>query len=213
MEKKKIVVIIDAGHGGIDKAGRYTTAPSKMTVFKDFTIYEGVINRHNAKDIASQLIAQGYEVHLVYDDVEDWSLGKRCALANKIKAKYPTTPCLFMSIHSNASPVPTNPGRGIEVHTSPGNDMSDPAADILCKELKQEFPEFAFREDKSDGDMDKESRFYVILPENNKCEIRILPEFFFFDNEKEARLLLQPVFRKRICDATVRAINKINDSL
>ena len=45
-------VVLDFGHGGIDKDGNYTTAPKKMHTYDNGEVaYEGVLNRQIGKYI------------------------------------------------------------------------------------------------------------------------------------------------------------------
>lgn len=191
--------ILDAGHGGIRPDGTYTTAPAKMFTFSDgYTIYEGVINRVITKKLQGLLFQSGIDFALVYDDVEDIPLSRRVALANKIFVKEPNA--IYLSIHSNAGG-----GKGFEVFTSPGKSKSDAVAALFCLKYMEHFKDFAFREDYSDGDADKESQFYVLAKTN--CP-SILVENLFFDNRKEAEFLMSEDGQNRIAICLFEAIKE-----
>jgi len=96
---------------------------------------------------------------------------------------------LYVSIHSNAGG-----GSGFEVWTSPGQTLSDRYAEIWGQELKKSFPEFPFRVDKTDGDLDKESKFWVLV---HTAMPAVLGELLFFDNPKDWEV-------QRTLDYTVR---------
>ena len=86
---KNTVLFIDAGHGGIDPIGRYTTAPSKQYKFpsgfhQDGWFYEGVSNRQIAAEFIAQASRMGFICIPVYHPYKDTSLGTRTHLANTI---------------------------------------------------------------------------------------------------------------------------------
>lgn len=171
--------LIDAGHGGIDKNGHYTTAPAKMFTHPEFVICEGDINRKIAKIVHLGLEQRGIDFGLVYDDVLDTPLAKRVEIADKIYAK--DKRCVFISIHSNAGG-----GVGNEIFTSKGQTKSDKIAQIFCEVYKKHFKDRPFRADQIDGDADKEADFYVLR--KTDCPA-VLLENGFFDNLKEAEFL------------------------
>lgn len=85
--------------------------------------------------------------------------------------------CFYLSVHSNAGG-----GKGSEIFTSPGDTKSDKIATVFGEEYKNEFPNQKLRTDFSDGDLDKEKRFYVLT----KTKVpAILTESFFMDNFEE----------------------------
>lgn len=189
--------IIDAGHGGMVD-GKYTTAPDKMHTFEDgYTIYEGVTNRAIARELVALFRFNGcIDFALVYDEKHDTPLSTRAKLVNKLYEKYPNA--VSLSIHSNAGG-----GSGNEIFTSAGETEADGLAELLYETIKEQLPEFRFRPDLSDGDHDKEARFYMVGYESNgvrvgpKCPA-ILAEFLFFDNRKEAEFLNSFAGQQRI---------------
>lgn len=196
-------VILDAGHGGI-RNGRYTTAPAKMHTFTDgLTIYEGVINRAIADQVAKALKRENICFSIVYDDVDDTPLPARARGANAIHSHYPNA--FLLSIHSNAGG-----GAGFEVFTSPGKTKSDDYAEIIARRYIADFPDFKFRSDLSDGDHDKEARFYMLTETN--CPA-VLVENLFFDNRKEAEFLLSSDGQFRIALSLIKSILEIKNSL
>lgn len=173
--------LLDAGHGGITADGKYTTAPAKMKEFADgFTVYEGQINRQITEKLYRLCQGAGISFALLHDDIADTRLEDRTKRANKLHAKHKN--CILLSIHSNAGE-----GRGLEVWTSPGFTDSDIIAEPLCKQYKKHFPLHPFRADKTDGDLDKESKFWMLV--KSDCPA-VLVENFFFDTREEAELLV-----------------------
>ena len=69
--------------------------------------------------------------------------------------------------------------------------------------LKYSFPKEKIRTDYSDGDADKEARFYML--QKSQCPA-ILTENLFMDNETDCRKLMDDDFREQIAEAHVRAI-------
>jgi N-acetylmuramoyl-L-alanine amidase len=188
--------MIDAGHGGM-RNGVYTTAPAKMVRFEDgFTICEGEVNRAIAKMVYQQLMTNKVDFCLLYDDIIDTALKGRAKIANDVYKKKPNG--VVLSIHSNAGG-----GEGNEIYTSPGSTRSDAFAEIFIKHYKKELPEFKFREDRSDGDHDKEARFYMLVEPN--CP-SLLVENGFMDNRREAEFLMSEMGRLRFANTIVKAI-------
>lgn len=178
--KSNYLWLLDAGHGGL-KDGVYTTAPAKMFAFPDgLVIYEGVINRAIVHLMALRLDAAGIDYAYVFQEIEDTSLENRVRYADNHFRK--DSRAVFLSVHSNSGA-----GSGFEIFTSPGQTKSDKIANIFCETYKKHFPDKHFREDKSDGDADKEADFYVLR--KTDCP-SILVENLFFDNRKEAEYLL-----------------------
>ena len=95
-------IILDFGHGGLDKNGVYTT-PGKRHKFNANEIaYEGVLNRQIGGILKAYLRSLGSNYNIVTtveaDDPRDLSLSYRVKVANSFPAKE----TIFVSIHSNA---------------------------------------------------------------------------------------------------------------
>jgi len=186
-------IIIDPGHGGIDETGNYTTAPYKMFTFDDgLTIYEGEVNRKIAKNLSNNFLASPDPKEKILFTVkphnsEDISLKERVDFANKFNPKN----TLFIPIHNNAGG-----GSGFEIYTSKGETKSDKLATEIYNAVKPTYKEYGLpmRKDTfTDGDVDKESQFYVLR--KTICPA-VLIEGAFFDNRKDAELLKQDNFLK-----------------
>jgi N-acetylmuramoyl-L-alanine amidase len=205
----KFTVYVDAGHGGLDSAGRYTTPASngkrfthKSGVFHSgTTFFEGVSNRKSASMLKSKLEAAGFRVVSVYDEVVDTSLVSRTSMAN---ADYTPAnrPGMLISLHSNAV-APENAGRarGFCVYTSIGNTTSDTYATFLVEEYRKAFPQLQVRTDMSDGDPDYEANFHML---SQSAMPAILPENLFFDNIHDATLLMQDDYHDKYTDALLQ---------
>lgn len=183
--------LIDAGHGGVDNKGVYhCLAGGKMYDHGEFTIYEGDINRKIADKLWRKLLNGCIDFALVYHDIEDWSLAKRVMLCNTAHIK--SGNCILLSIHNNAGK-----GKGTEIFTSVGQTKSD----LLCldklKELYQEGFDcrWPFRQDTTDGDIDKEADFKVL--KSTLCPA-VLTESLFFDEVEQAQYLLSEEGQEKI---------------
>lgn len=190
--------LLDAGHSGVDKNGKYLTAPAKMHVFPDgLTIYEGVINRIISKLLYVKLEKAGIEFALVYDDIEDTPLPHRVSVADNLYRQNKKS--IYLSIHSNSAG-----GSGFEIFTSKGQTKSDKVADIFCSTYEKMFPQFPFRADTlSDSDKDKEADYYVLR--KTDCPA-LLVENLFFDNRKEAEYLLSKEGQEAISECLLQCI-------
>lgn len=197
MEKSKYLWVIDAGHGGLDAKGNYTTLDFKKPdgswerkwhIFEDgLTIYEGVTNRAIAKLVYEELERLGIDFALVYDDVEDNSLYQRVTIADNIYRK--DKRAVYLSIHSDRMPDGAHgKAHGCSVWTSPGQTRSDAIAQIFFDTGKRVLPGMKWHSDRvDDGDDDHEARFYVLR--KTDCPA-VLCETGFYDFRPEAEWLL-----------------------
>jgi len=185
-------IVLDFGHGGIDKNGIYTTAPAKMHKFSDGIIaYEGVLNRQIGGHVYTCLRSHS-NLNVVCtikeDDPRDISLSHRVKVANSFNAKE----TIFVSIHCNAST--SHNATGFEIFTSIGKTNSDQLAEDIANAVQPlyKYKGLVLRYDMSDGDKDKEADFYVLR--KTKCSA-VLIECGFFDNKKDFDLLSDPLFQ------------------
>lgn len=191
---KEITVILDNGHG-LDTPGKCSPKWPDGT-----RLYEWEFNRDIVKKIAEGLQQAGIKCEILVPETKDISLSERVKRADRIW-KNTGKKCFLISIHGNAGG-----GTGYEVWTSTGKTKSDDIATILWEEMKIEFPSQKMRLDTSDGDVDKESNFYIL--KNTKCPA-IISENFFIDNRQDCKLMQSEAGRIKIANAHVRAIKKI----
>jgi N-acetylmuramoyl-L-alanine amidase len=100
--------------------------------------------------------------------------------------------------------------RGYSVYTTKGRTNSDTLAEILMKQFKASFPELKARTDISDGDLDTEENFTVIVKTN--CP-SVLIEWNFQDNHDDVAILMSDVYNARLVESLMIAINKANEIL
>lgn len=194
--------LLDAGHGGLDASGHYTTFPRKMYIFPGdkMTIYEGLVNRGVTEKLISRLHGK-YDYERIHDKSDDLSLQIRVARADNAFRKDPR--CIFLSIHSNAGG-----GSGNEIFTSKGQTKSDKIGQIFSEVYKKHFPETKFRSDQLDADADKEADYYVLR--KTDCPA-LLVENLFFDNRKEAEFLMSEEGQNRIADCLFECIKMVEE--
>jgi N-acetylmuramoyl-L-alanine amidase len=209
MDNKEFCVFLDAGHGGINPKVKlpngYTTYPSKCAQHNNGSFhsygwfFEGLFNRAVVQYIEQYLNDWGYTTMKVYDEILDTPLSKRVTKANFAAKNYKAS--LYLSIHGNAAE--NKSARGWEVFTSPGQTKSDIYAELLYKEIKQNVPNWVFRPDLTDGDHDKEERFYVLTQTDMPA---ILSENGFFTNYHDAKLMFDADFQKKLALCHARSV-------
>jgi N-acetylmuramoyl-L-alanine amidase len=205
----KTLWLIDAGHGGINDQGIYTTGNKKKYKFPDgLEIFEGQVNRQIAAKLEHLLRKNGIDFQRVYHDVIDTSLRQRVDAADRIFDA--DVRAIYLSIHSNSASATTEgegtKAKGFEIYTSPGQTKSDTVAEIILKAYKKKFPKWKMRMDHSDGDGDKEANFYVLR--KTDCPA-VLVENLFFDNRKEAEFLISVEGQQQIAEALMDGILEV----
>lgn len=181
----KPLILLDSGHGGMIN-GIYQTAPAKMFVHSDATTaYEGVLNRNIKQHVIDLFKKEGIKYADVCPSEMDIPLSVRCNVINNYCNNYNKDNCLLISLHSNAGG-----GRGFEIWTTDGTTQSDVYATKFYNLFKQSFPSIICRQDLTDGDPDKESKFYILA--NSNCPA-ILPEWLFFDNLEDWKYQRVPI--------------------
>lgn len=199
--------LIDNGHGGMID-GEYVTAPNKMYTHEDgMTIYEGVFNREITSLIHEKALNHNLDTELIVPEEKDISLGER---VRRVQEAYSKTKkqVIFISVHGNAYP-PDKSAEGWEVYTHPIQSKADDVATLLFKEAKKEFiSNFKMRTDYSDGDPDKESKFYVLRKTTVPA---ILTENFFMSNYDDCEFMLSDEGKERIAHIHFNVMRKIED--
>jgi N-acetylmuramoyl-L-alanine amidase len=136
-------IVIDPGHGGSDPGA---IGPEGTR--------EADINMAVSSRLAALMVGGGHEIILTRNGDTTVSLAARADLANARKAD------AFISIHCNAAV--SRQAHGFEAWTSRGQTRADSLASSITSFWSVEFPGHRIRADWSDGDVDKESGFYVL---------------------------------------------------
>ena len=176
-------IVIDPGHAGrnVDPG-----AVNPGTGLQEADVALAV-----SRFLEAELMRAGHEVKLTrteWEQPETDDLAYRTSFANDWGAD------LFVSLHCNSAASPS--AKGYEVWTSPGDMEGDALATCIYAQIAMEFPDRAGRADYSDGDPDKESRFYVLVHTDAPA---CLVEMAFISNDEEAALL---------SDAALGAVSK-----
>lgn len=193
-------VILDNGHGGVIN-GVYQTAGKRSPDWELGVLYEGEFNRWIVNKIAINLDNQNIPYHILVPENEDISLKERVKRVQDIYKKDKNI--WLLSIHANAGG-----GTGIEAFTTIGKTKSDEFAEIILTNVESDLSEMKMRFDKSDGDKDKESDFYII--KNVSCPA-VLYEAGFMDNKNDYKLLFDECFQQRTVDSLTKSIKEINE--
>lgn len=185
-------ILIDAGHG-IDTPGKRSP---------DGTFEEYLWNRQVADLVIARLRSSGMDADLVVTETNDITLRTRAMRVNRVCDRLGASNVILVSIHANAAGngMFWSTATGWECHTSPGKTKSDPLAEAFYDSFSRAFPDKRMRRDFSDGDSDKESRFYILT--KTRCPA-VLLENFFYDNRMECQWLLQAKTKEQIADAIV----------
>jgi len=192
-----MIVLLDNGHGALINNSYQTPGKRKDWGDKGI-IYEGEFNRAIVNGIIEQLTFYKIPYVNLAPEYRDVTLQTRVNRANK----YPKSKSFYLSVHSNAGG-----GHGSEMYTSPGDTKSDTIATVFGEEFVNEFPNGRLRTDFSDGDLDKERRFFVLTKTKMPA---VLTENFFMDNFEEFRDLLNTkAGRERIINYHVSAIIRV----
>ncbi|WP_136468753.1 N-acetylmuramoyl-L-alanine amidase [Flagellimonas onchidii] len=197
-----MLVLLDNGHGGLIN-GEYQTLGKRSPIWNDNSqLFEGEFNRAIVNGLIQELSRHKISYVNIAPEYWDVRLETRVKRANL----YPKNNSFYLSVHANAGG-----GHGSEIFTSPGDTKSDKIATIFGNEYKHVFPDRKLRTDFSDGDLDKERRFYVLTKTRMPA---ILTENFFMDNEEECKnILMTKDGRDKIVHYHMNAILKVREKL
>lgn len=194
-------LILDRGHGTLDKDGKYVT-PGKQFKFPDgLHVYEGFENQKYVEALALYGKEKGFEIIYTIEpsNPADTSLVSRVRFVNALKIDKTS---LYVSVHNNAGA-----GQGTEVFTSIGQTTSDKFAQGIIESIQKAFPKRTMRMEVKDGDGDKEESFYVL---NKTSMPAVLIEYGFFDNRADYDFLSNSANITKLAKATIDGIIAVN---
>ena len=205
-----MIILLDHGHGK-DTIGKYSprvegTGISGVAV-ENGRFREYRYNRIITNDVCDILKSYGYDARIVAPEDKDIPLKERVNRINKVCGTHGSGNVVMVSIHVNAhgDGEKWTDARGWSVWTTKGQNNSDKLADMIYDRAKKNLKdtEVTFREDKSDGDPDWESNFYIIKNSNCPC---CLTENLFMTNQKDVKFLLSDVGMHKITRLHVEGI-------
>ena len=205
---KEKVLLIDAGHGGLDPfSGEYTTNPRAGKRFKHKSgkfhkgpwFYEGVSNRDIAAEFIAQATRAGFLCVPFYEPSKDASLMRRIRIVNDYHQKFNKN-CIFISFHSNAF---KGVHRGFQIYhyktSSAGRSIAEAiAASVLpvFEDYGSIWPFGSVRP--ADFAVLRATKMPSVLLENG-----------FFDNIEDAKLLLTPEFIADLVGGVVNGLTRL----
>ena len=169
--KRRFVVFVDAGHGGINDKGSYVTSGKQAyhpghQMHERGHYYEGYENRINSEAFIEACTDVGIMCVRIYHPYKDTSLSDRTEIVRSwLKRGYYG---YLHSFHSNAiassnSPAKLESTRGYMVFNTRGNTFSDQIADQHFKHVQEATPGWTHRtQSAQDGDVDFEVNFQLI---------------------------------------------------
>ena len=198
----KKVIFVDAGHGGLDPNGNYTTAPSKQHKFAqgfhdNGWFYEGVSNRKIAAEFMAQASRMGFLCIPVYHPYKDTPLSTRTELANHI-AKKLDAQSIFVSFHSDAF---NGSARGWTIYHHPNSSTGNGIAQHIARQVLPLCEEYGV----PSREAVRSASFHVLTYTNMPA---VLIENLFFDNQDDAELLMDATFCVNLCARILRGIEQ-----
>ncbi len=199
------VIVIDPGHGGSNLGTKSVLDGS----------YEKEYTLDWAKRLASILETNGWKVVLTRTTDIDMSLTNRVSFADTNKAN------LFVSLHFNAAPSPTDHDEaGIETFCVTPTGMPSTLTREFDDDTSLIFPNNRFDSEnlryaiqvqhsllKISGAHDhgvRRARFMTVLRGQN-CPA-ILVEAGYMSNPREARRIADPAYRQKLAEAVAKAL-------
>ena len=211
MASKKLTVILGTAHGK-NVAGKR----SPDGIFEEWQYSREIVERLREE------LAKREDLVDVFVDIpsaevplpQQAELTRRVRYVNQLCAHRHTERCIYVSIHVDAASSGEwkNAG-GWTAYTSPGRTRSDILATYLYEAAEKHLAGYAakmeegkkkglygsnqkpFRKDTTDGDPDKEARFYVLV--RTKCAA-VLTENLFQDNKADVAFLTSEEGKKAI---------------
>ncbi|MDB4591294.1 N-acetylmuramoyl-L-alanine amidase [Flavobacteriaceae bacterium] len=186
----KILFLLDRAHGENVKGKRSPDGSHIEWKWSDKFV----------DDLAKDLTALGIPWAETVPEDREPGITKRVRRANKLAENSETS--ILLSFHNNAGG-----GHGLELFTSPGEDESDPIAELIAKQLIVDFPECRWRR-ATKRDLDKEASFTVIA--GNKYVKpnywAVLIEFLFMDTLSDLEKLKDPKYTERFRESILYSI-------
>jgi len=183
------MIIIDAGHSGPTKdpgaIGPTGLKECDVVLALAYMVKAGLMRRNIPVALTREMPDQPITDELSY----------RTDLSNAYAA------AAFISLHCNAAERPD--AEGAEIWTYPGQSGADVLAETMLGQFEKQMPGLYLRKDLSDGDGDKEARFYVLRFTDAPA---ILIEIGFISNPDEEKLLKDNDYLLKIAQVIIDGI-------
>lgn len=181
------IILIDAGHGGIDGGA----VSSSGVVEKD-------VNLSIALKLKEVLESGGYKVHMtrsedsgLYTEGKTIREKKREDLANRVKLKESTKADIFVSIHQNT--FPESKYKGMQVWYAPNSLESKTLADLMQNKFKENIDTENTRMPKDAG-----TQFRVLRNQSNTASVIV--ECGFLSNPDECSKLASEEYQENFAN-------------
>lgn len=188
-EKEKKVVLIDAGHGGVDPGKISVTGTNEKDINLQIALLlEGILEEDGFEVVMTRETDAGlYEETDQNKKVAD--MKARCLLAEQCHAD------ILVSIHQNSYPEESVHGAQVFYYSQ------SKEGELLAKSIQDSIKEIA---DPDNSRMIKGNDSYYILL-NVKCPA-IIAECGFLSNYEEAELLETDKYQKKMAEAIAEGV-------
>jgi len=224
--KRRVVVFVDAGHGGIDDSGRYTTAGKRAyhpdaELHENGHYYEGYENRIIAESFIEACTEAGIQCIRTYHPYKDTSLSER---TNEVRSWLRRGYVGYLhSFHSNAisssnSAAKLEATRGFMVFNTRGDNFSDDIATQHFNNARDAVGRgWIYRtQTREDGDVDFEANFQI-LRETDLREFywfgAILEEWGFHTSKTDAEFIITPRTRQARVAAALKTAQWVKQKI
>lgn len=224
--KRRFVVFVDAGHGGIDDSGRYTTAGKRAyhpeaALHENGHYYEGYENRIIAEAFIEACTEAGIQCVRTYHPYKDTSLSER---TNEVRSWLRRGYVGYLhSFHSNAisssnSAAKLEATRGFMVFNTRGDNFSDEIATEHFNNARDAVGRgWIYRtQTRTDGDVDFEANFQI-LRETDLREFywfgAILEEWGFHTSKTDAEFITTPRTRQARVAAAIKTAQWVKEKI
>lgn len=186
-------IILDYPHG--------SNTPGKCS--PDKSHYEWIWGREVLKQVKNNLEKAGVKVFLSNEKPIEIGLQNRVINMNSI-----ASPAFVFSLHNNAAGMGTEwmNARGASIWTCKGATKSDRLATIIAEKLEKDIPEAGkWRKEYSDGDLDWESNFTVLMSKHPS----VLLEWLFQDNKEDLALIKNEEIKNKLIQSLTEILTEI----
>lgn len=186
-------IILDVAHG-LDTPGKCSP---------DRTHYEWEWSRYILYKVKEGLEKNGVTVYMSNGKQTEIGLQRRVINMNLI-----SSPAFVFSLHNNAAGMGDKwmTARGSSIWTTKGATKSDRLATIIAEKLEKDIPEAGkWRKEYSDGDLDWESNFTVLMSKHPS----VLLEWLFQDNKEDLALIKNEEIKNKLIQSLIEILTEI----